>query len=93
MSETDLQTSTFVHSNVSLVRDQDGSFSVWVGDEKILGLAAANVSGGVLGMAVPMSHVRLAEKVPATPVIIVANNVLPFQKPDTSAPLTDGDSQ
>lgn len=93
MSETGLQTSTFIHSNVSLVRDADGSLSVWVGDEKILGLAAVNVSSGVLGMGIPMSHVRLAERVPATPVVILANNVLPFQKPDTSIPLTDGDSQ
>lgn len=84
-----------LHSNATLVREQDGSLSIWVGSEKMLGPVQCNItSNGFLGIAVPMSHVRLAERVPATPVVVIANNVLPFTRPDTSAPLlTDGDSR
>lgn len=82
------------YSNVTVVREQDGTLSLWVGATKMIGAAAISINpNGVLGCAVPMTHVRLAEKVPATPVVIKADNVLPFVRPDTNAPLTDGDSR
>lgn len=72
---------TIVFSNVTLVRNQDGDLSVYVGNEKIIGLAVAQITQGQLGMSVPMNRVRLSEDTPATPVVIEKkDNVLSFPK-------------
>lgn len=94
-------TDTVVFSNVTLVRDQEGDLSVWVGSEKMQGLGNVNISNGILGLALQMSRVRLAEDVPATPVVVDKSNVLQFPKfrkaqlelvEATEPPTTDGDS-
>lgn len=90
---------TVVFSNVTVVRNQEGELSVYVGSEKMLGVTSASIGNGMLGIAVGMARVRLAENNPATPVVVAKDNVLQFPKfrkaqvvVDNSVPLTDGDS-
>jgi len=105
MTELAEPNDTILFSNVTTVRDQEGNLSLWVGNEKVLGVAAINIQGGVLSMAMPMSRVRFAEDVPATPVAVDKSNVLEFKNfrkaqlalvADAttleSEPTTDGDS-
>jgi hypothetical protein len=70
---------TILFSNVTVVRDQEGNLSFWVGNEKALGVAAVQIQGGILSLAMPMSRARLAEDVPATPVVVDKSNVLEFK--------------
>lgn len=91
---------TVMFSNVTVVRDKEGELSVWVGSEKMLGVGNVNINNGILGIALQMNRVRLAEDVPATPVAIDNSNVLSFPKfrkaqlavDNTAPPETDGDS-
>ena len=92
---------TIEFSNVTVVRDQEGTLSIYVGKEKVLGVMGANISQGALGLAIPMSRVRLAEATPATPVL-ETKNVVSFKNfqaaklalsVDNTEPTTDGDSQ
>jgi hypothetical protein len=64
---------TIAFSNVTVVRDQEGKLTVWVGNEKMLGVGPVQLNGEAMSLAMPMSRIRLAEDVPATPVIQTAN--------------------
>lgn len=85
-------------SNVTVVRDVEGKLTAWCGDTKILGVVAMGISDNILNMALTMSRVRLAEGVPATPVVQTkTGNVLQFPKlravqAETDAPQADGDT-
>lgn len=93
-------TDTIVFSNVTVVRDQEGNLSVWVGSEKMMGVSAVQIQGGVLSLAMPMTRARLAENNPATPVVVPNDNVVSFTKframqatkTIEDSPTTDGDS-
>jgi len=91
---------TIAFSNVTVVRDQEGRLSVWVGNEKMLGVGVVQINDQSMSLAIPMSRIRLAEDVPATPVA-TTKNVIEFtkfrkSKPalviDNSTPTTDGES-
>lgn len=69
-------TDTIAFSNVTLVRNQEGDLSIWVGNEKMMGLVSVNVSGGAVGMAIPLTRVRFAEDMPATQVRQTKGNVI-----------------
>jgi hypothetical protein len=73
-------TDTIQFSNVTVVRDQEGNLSVWVAGEKILGGGNIQMSNGMLAFVVPLTRVRLAEDVPATPVYEFKDNVVPFNR-------------
>lgn len=90
---------TIEFSNVTIVRDREGSLSVYVGAEKMLGTMGINIANGAMAVAIPMSRVRMMEDVPATPVLeykdnIVIGNFAKFREAqaDADAPKTDGDS-
>jgi hypothetical protein len=70
---------TILFSNVTIVRDQEGELSLWVGNEKALGVATINMAQGFASIALPLTRVRLAEDVPATPVE-TTKNVIDFKK-------------
>jgi hypothetical protein len=84
-----------IFSNVTVVRNQEGELSVYVGSEKMLGVSAVQMNSGVMSLAMPMNRVRLAENNPATPVLVVDNVVdfANFRKAQAAseAPQTDGD--
>lgn len=97
MTEANIQTDSIVFSNVTLVRDQDGNLSVWVGNQKMMGVGPVTLANGALSLAMPITRVRLAEDVPATPVIVDSSNVIMFPKLRAvqleDAPTVDGDSR
>lgn len=79
-------------SNTSIVRDPDGELHLYVGSEKVIGLANLNCQNGFWGFAIPTARVKVCERVPAQPVYEYNNNVLPFapkaampESPKTSA--------
>lgn len=80
LASTTPPSDTIQFSNLTIVRDQDGELTAWVGSEKILGVVAIQMNNGACGMSLPMSRVRLAENVPATPVLEIKNNVIQFPK-------------
>lgn len=86
---------TIEFSNVTVVRDREGQLSVYVGAEKMLGTLSVQIGSGVLGLAVPMSRVRLMEDIPATPVLeykdnIIIGNFAKFREAQGETPQTDG---
>lgn len=92
-------TDTILFSNTTVVRDQDGKLTVWVGSEKMMGVSAVQLNNEVMSLAMPLNRLRLAEDVPATPVTADKSNVLEFKNfrkaqlvVDNAPPATDGDS-
>lgn len=94
---------TIVFSNVTVVRNQEGQLSVYVGSEKMLGVSGTSITNGTLGIGVDMTRVRLSEENPTTPVVVPKDNVLQFPKfrkaqlvvdntTPTEPPTIDGDS-
>lgn len=69
---------TIAFSNVTVVRDQEGKLTVWVGNEKMLGVGAVQMNNDSMSLALPMNRVRLAEDVPAT-LVVQTNNVVEFK--------------
>lgn len=69
---------TILFSNVTIVRDQEGKLSVWVGNEKMIGVGAVQLNNDTMSLAMNMNRVRLAEDVPATPVT-TTKNVIEFK--------------
>jgi hypothetical protein len=94
---------SIIFSNVTVVRNQEGELSVWVGNEKILGAGNIGISNGILVLAIPLTRVRVAEDKPATQVEVNKDNVLEFKNfralqlvsdnTTDETPTTDGDSQ
>lgn len=85
-------------SNVTLVRAEDGTLSVWVAGEKMLGAQGIAVHpNGVLALGVDMARVRFAEEKPIVTLVYesVPDNVVypTFRNTgDLVPPPTDGDS-
>lgn len=66
-------------SNTSIVRDPDGKMHLYVGAEKVIGVTNLSCQNGEYwGFAIPVSRVKLCERVPAQPVYEYNNNVVPF---------------
>lgn len=70
---------TIDFSNTTVVRDQEGNLTIWVGNEKMLGVVGSQIGQNSLTVVLSMARVRLAEGVPATPVV-QTSNVLEFKK-------------
>lgn len=66
-------------SNTTLVRDEDGTLSVWVAGEKMHGVASVIINNGVASIGLPLTRVRFAERQPLQNVYETKNNVVPFQ--------------
>lgn len=65
-------------SNTSIVRDPDGELHLYVGSEKVIGVANLNCQNGFWGFAIPSARVKVCERVPAMPVYEHNNNVVSF---------------
>src|SRR5260370_42256817 len=93
-------TDTIIFSNTTVVRDQDGKLSVWVGNEKMMGVAMVQIAQDNMSLVIPMARVRVAEDVPATPVYETKDNVIQFTRfriaqaaaTVDETPTADGDS-
>lgn len=77
--------------NTSIVRDPDGKLTLWVGNEKMLGVGTLTMQPqpdgvGMWVLVIPSNRVRLCERVPEPPVY-EADNVVPFAARST-LPLT-----
>jgi hypothetical protein len=81
---------TIEFSNVTVVRDREGQLSVYVGAEKMLGTMGVAIGQGALGLAVPMSRVRIMEDIPATPVLEYKDNIIIGNFTKLVVPTTDG---
>lgn len=93
---------TITFSNVTVVRDQEGKLSVWADNVKLLGVTVVQMNNDAMSLAIPINRIRLAEDVPATPVIVDKSSVIEFKNfrkaqlvvdnGDETPPTTDGDS-
>jgi hypothetical protein len=86
----ELPADTIEFSNVTVVRDREGQLSVYVGAEKMLGTLGISIQQGALGLAVPMSRVRMMEDIPATPVLEYKDNIIIGNFAKLVVPTTDG---